>query len=448
MILRRHHLSRTGVLAIAGLSICGPALGDDGDLDNGFGGVGTVVMGEVQPVDIVAQVNHKVTTQTFADGSVAVSGLRPHRITKYLPDGSLDAGFGVAGTTDVADMLGSESGTGFVRAPTGDLFSMAVTPTGAAVVVCHFDANGQPADFEATSQPCISTNFGNSPDDADWPQAIAIDGQGGIVVLARRAKLIRFHANGTLDYVFAVPTLSNKAQFHTLEDIEIQGDSVYLTGFLEEEGVRTDGIVHKFALVPGQAPTRDAQFNNGSYKTYPCANEPTPRCLFHDAVLSGGYLVAAGTGKYSGDFGTVVRINKITGEQDGIVSVLPIMPSPTTAVAFRSIAAQSNGDFIVAGTLRAGPSAPYDEVVVARVRAACGTATSPGFGGEVGSSLFTFDVDRFAAGTSASIGNGRVYVGGFMNTNGPIIEAVSALENSVAFLDGLFEDDFEGTCAP
>ena len=429
------------------------AHGADGDLDINFGGTGIVSGAEVTPDGQAAIVYHRVSSRVFPDGSVAISGTRPHVITKYLPDGNLDANFGSGGSTEAPLGPYGHAGTGLVRSHTGDLFSMAAATddqNNLSVVICRFSADGQPAVFSATNTQCVDHLLGIA--NLDWPNDLAIDASGGIVVVGLRGQIVRFNADGSADQgigpngIYVVTPLNMNDLFHYIESIEIEGDAIYLTGWLEEENVKTNGIVHKFRLQPDAEPTRDPDFNQGNYVLVPCGATDTSTCVLRDSALYSNSIVATGFGQFSGVFGTVVRLDKTSGEIAPIVSVLVFTAGPTTNADLRSIAAQSNGDFVVAGILRADPNAvDLDRLVVARVRAGCTVPYDSGFGSN-GWVALPYAIDRDSMGTSVAIGNGRLYAAGYTYMNGPIVESIAAFENSVALSDGIFAHDFELPC--
>lgn len=426
----------------------------DGDLDLSFGGTGIVLDADVTPNGLAATINHRVNNLFLPDGSVAISGTRPHVITKYLPTGAIDSNFGNGGSTEAPIGAFGQAGTGLVRNEGGDLLSVAALTedTDLSVVVCRYTSNGQPALFPATNTQCVSHLLG--PAFYEWPIDTAIDATGGIVVAGLRGRLVRFNADGSADEqigpngIFLISPLTTNDTFHYIESIEIEDDAIYLTGWLEEELVKTNGIVHKFILQPGNEPARDPDFNQGDYTLIACGTNETSTCVLRDAAINGNSIVVVGWGQHNARYGSIVRIDKTTGAVDPVEGVLTFTAGPNTFADLRTIAAQSNGDFVAAGVLKADPDhVNYDQIIVARLRAGCSTpsAFDFGFNGN-GWRVLPFDTNRNSIATSISIGSGRIYVTGFTHTNGPTTEAIAAFENSVAYWDGIFAHNFELPC--
>lgn len=441
-----------GALALAGGA--GIATAADGEFDGSFGVAGTINHVEVSPVDIQAQALHRVSSQVFPDGTVAISGTRPHRISKFLLNGDADTDFGVDGTTPVLEGLLGDAGTGFVRAPDGSLYTTAYKASDleTGVVVCRFDGGGNPVMFPASGTPCVERMVENSKSGTFWPQDFALDAAGGIVVASRDARVVRFNAGGSIDSavgpggIYAVEPVSTNDLFHTIEDIEIVGDAIYLAGWIDNDMPQVDGVVHKLRLEQDGAISRDPQFAGDAPLLVDCGGQAESLCQLRAITRRGTDIVVAGSGKHNALYGVVFQLDGSSGEQEGPMSVLPISGTPTTRVELNAIAAQANGDVVVAGTLRQDPDAIlHDQVVVARLAPACNNPVDPGFGTS-GWTSFTYSVDAFAEGTSIAIGDHRVYVAGHTHWNVPIVESVSALVNGEETSDGIFAHDFELPC--
>jgi hypothetical protein len=438
-----------GTLALAGSAVATAA---DGEFDNSFGLAGTVNHVEVAPVDVDAQARHRVSSQVFPDGTVAISGTRPHRVSKFLLNGDPDPDFGVGGTTPVlAGDLG-DAGTNFLRTGEGTVFTLARKKDGpaAGAVVCRFGPDGLPQNFQASATPCVEHMLEDS--EGYWPQDIAVDPLGGLVVAGRDGRMVRFNADGSVDAtigsngVYQVQPASTNDLFHTIEDMELAGNAIYLAGWIDNDMGQVDGVVHKLELQGGGPIERDPQFAGGEPLLVDCGGQLTSLCQLRALARIGGDLVVAGSGQHDALYGIVFQLDGASGEQQGPMSVLPMSATPGTRVELNAIAAQANGDVVVAGTLRSDPDAVlYDQVVVARLGPACNNPVDPGFSTS-GWMAFTYAVDAYAEGTSIAIGDHRVYVAGHTHWNVPIMESVSALVNSEATSDGIFADDFELPC--
>lgn len=455
--LRRRILFCVTLAPLASLGVAA-----DGDLDNGFGTAGVVDGTPVTPVNFQAQILHRVSSVATPDGAVLILGTRPHRITRFLSGGTPDATFGVGGTTAEPAGDQGDAGTALLQSTNGDLFSVAhkTDLTSAGVVVCRFTASGVPANFSAVGTPCVERLI-VEPTPAFWPRDAALDVEEGIVVVGRDARLLRFTAAGSSDMtigpdgVHVVEPADVLDQFHVIEDIKIDGEAIFLTGWLDNDGSNVAGIIHKLRLQlaqvgpppqPAQPIVRDPVFNGGNYMLMYCGTTPVSLCQLRAAVVTGETLTLAGSGQYNALYGVVARIDKTTGGKAGPTSVLTMTATPGTQVQLRDMVAQSDGGIVVAGTL--GEDADlvdYDQAIVARIDAGCPNPVDEGFG-SAGWSAFTYFVDQYSTGTSVVLGTNRIYVAGYTDFNAPITETVAALVNDGVSGDGLFADDFENPC--
>lgn len=441
------------ILAIPALT--GSAAAADGNYVNTFGPGGTVNHVEVSPADIQAEILQRVVSQVFLDGSVAMSGTRPHRISKFLVNGAPDEDFGIGGTTPAPSGDAGEAGTGFIRNGNGELFSLArrKDKQGDGVVLCRFSETGLPQNFASTGTPCVE-QIVDTTSGSFWPRDLAMDATGGVLVASLDARIIRFRADGSTDVslgtggIQQIEPASTNTLMHNIERIKVVGNAIYAVGWIhDKDSGQTDGVTHKLRLTaqsdhyPVTEIVADPVFKAGQPNLLKCGLEKSSLCQLRALDMIGGDLVVTGSGAYDALYGVVLLLDGATGAQKGPVSVLAMSATPTTHVELNSIAAQHNGKVVVAGTLK-----DRDEAVVARLTPTCPNASDPGFNAS-GWLSFAYLVDAFSKGNAVSIGNGRIYVTGHTHGNVPNVESVSALLNSEAVLDGIFANDFEFTCS-
>ena len=198
------HVSPSGITVLSNGRIAVVGSGDvigsllavynsDGSLDTGFGGSGTLATSLVW--------GHNVLAGT--DGSFLVSGSyvsgRDVAVARYLPNGSLDASFGLGGIATVS-VVATDGGRALARQPDGKI--VVTGYAGGDLAVVRFQANG-------TLDPTFSGDGKLAIDLGAYEQgeAIALQSDGKIVVAGTREQdtwlIVRLNSDGTLDSTFS-----------------------------------------------------------------------------------------------------------------------------------------------------------------------------------------------------------------------------------------------------
>ncbi len=198
-------------------------LNADGSLDNGFGSVGRVLHGfdlggDKQDVayDAVA----------VADGSMVVVGSAragtPYdddiAVARFLPNGSLDTAFGVAGHRVVTLNAGGDNqevAAAVAQDPLGRIViagSSSIASSNHDIVVLRFTATGQPdATFGAGGQRFAALSIPPAPDYDDIGMSLALTPDGGIAV--------------------AGPSATTTNGIYALGVVKLIGDTIFADGF-------------------------------------------------------------------------------------------------------------------------------------------------------------------------------------------------------------------------
>ena len=167
----------------------------DGSLDTSFAGTGKVTTdfgGDESAADLAIQ----------GDGKIVVVGKRNSPsiavLSRYNPDGSLDASFG--GTGKVTTTVGTVASANSVAIQNdGKIVVAGLTTTGADFdfAVVRFNADGSlDTSFGGTGKVTTSTSPG-----FESANSVVIQDDGKIVVAGYSA-LVRYNANGSLDATF------------------------------------------------------------------------------------------------------------------------------------------------------------------------------------------------------------------------------------------------------
>jgi uncharacterized delta-60 repeat protein len=147
-----------------------------GVLDQDFGGDGRVTLPGGGGVNaVLVQPDRNIVVAGNASGSATMT------VTRLKPDGSLDTGFGSAGTTTVAfGSLANPLG-GAARQPDGKIVIAGYTQDGEDVAVARLNANGSlDATFGAGGKATV--DFGA----ATFGNAVALAPNGRIVVAGQK----------------------------------------------------------------------------------------------------------------------------------------------------------------------------------------------------------------------------------------------------------------------
>ncbi|MCX5388557.1 calcium-binding protein [Streptomyces sp. NBC_00094] len=185
-------------------------LDTEGDLDPSLGGDGAVVAGFTpgSPQDaggiarsMALQADGKIVSVGYVGNTAFDIG-----VARYLPDGSLDPGFGGGDGMVSADFGSTEFGNAVAVQPDGKI--LAAGSGGAGFALLRYNADGSPdAGFGTGGRTSVAF-----PGDGGIAYGMALQ-QGGKIVLAGRADdpnsseandfgLARFNANGTVDTGF------------------------------------------------------------------------------------------------------------------------------------------------------------------------------------------------------------------------------------------------------
>ncbi|MBT2444062.1 DUF11 domain-containing protein [Streptomyces sp. ISL-36] len=200
---RRAALAAAAATALV-VALPGRAMAAPGDLDPGFGDAGRVVSdlgGYEQAQAVAVQPDGRIV----AVGGIDLNG-GDFALARYLPDGSLDAGFGdggrvftdIDGGADVAQGVALQSDGAIVVVGTSE----STTVGGFYVTVARYHPDGTP-DLAFGDNGRAVTDFGSGG--ADDGAAVAIQPDGLIVVAGQSAgdfALARYNPDGSLDNGF------------------------------------------------------------------------------------------------------------------------------------------------------------------------------------------------------------------------------------------------------
>lgn len=179
----------------------------DGSLDTGFGAAGTSVIDlgydfREEPRDLAVQDDGKIVVA----GWVSSGGTFDTALVRLNADGSLDSGFGTGGVVIQDNSPGrNDDAQALVIAPTGRILVAGQVSPGPGVfdfAVTAFDANGT-----------LDTAFGGGDGvftksistGSDWPRSMALQTDGSIVVAGQGGgnfALLRLQPTGVLDSSF------------------------------------------------------------------------------------------------------------------------------------------------------------------------------------------------------------------------------------------------------
>jgi uncharacterized delta-60 repeat protein len=408
----------SGVGAVAASSSQHP-----GSLDPSFGDGGTVTtdLGNREAVrSVLAMEDGIVVATAFRHGSALV---------RYLPDGSLDAGFGTGGIetvvgADFIDVLGGPDGTLLVLGPTvlerrsrsgaldgtfgvggradfgPDAFgsSMAVLPDGGIVVVGTASSSSGFDDisvFKLTAGGSFDAGFGDAGRVSmdlgtlnDTGTGIASLPDGRILLLASRTStpggeccrnstaLIRLDPDGSLDATFGEDGIVTfRVTSHNGEGWEplamrVTGDGNILALMGQGAyGCPTSGGGFAYVVRRHADGTLDRTFGRGGHVAVPLIDPFTGNIALQSdgGILVGGETCATGDGPPT--FGMVrLRPGGVLDRGfgvDGLVST----PLGRRGSLGTAIALQSDGKIVLAGVILGGAfGSSGTETAVARYR--------------------------------------------------------------------------------
>lgn len=247
----------------------------DGTLDAAFGDGGVVVQNVGEVTSFGEDMGQDVALD--ADGNILVSGssynadyVRRPVVVKFLPDGTLDTSFGVAGVASIPVMaVGASSFDGIVVQPDGKITAagyFGMTELWYVLLLARFNADGT-LDTSFGDQGVVKYNHGNVDDEAS---DLKLGTDGSIVVAGvtvtqtydYSALLAKFTPDGVLDTDFgtAGAVEENLASFDYASNVALMPDGKIVMAGTSGVGPPSsfDQAIWKY-LPDG---TRDASFGD------------------------------------------------------------------------------------------------------------------------------------------------------------------------------------------
>jgi uncharacterized delta-60 repeat protein len=274
----------------------GPAVADPGRLDPGFGTAGkttTRFAGDAGASAAVLQ-----SGKVVAAGFAVTGATTDFALTRYRPNGTLDASFGNQGrvTTDIAGGAGDVATALAVQAD-GKLVAAGLTsgPAGQDFALVRYRPNGT-VDPSFGNHGRVTTDFAGG---ADAAHALVIQPDGKLVAAGSATfgtnqdfAIARYNPNGSPDLSFGTggrSTIDIVGDFDEARALVLKGGKLVAAGFT----FTGDAATGDFALARLTAAGRpDNTFGTGGRVTTDFAGG------FDDAralVVLGGKLVAAGS---------------------------------------------------------------------------------------------------------------------------------------------------------
>jgi uncharacterized delta-60 repeat protein len=245
-----------GKIVVAGFALRAGIDGDfalvrynpDGSLDASFGAGGVVTTDLGTSGDdaraIVIQPDGRIVVAGTADEDVALA--------RYLPDGTLDSGFGQGGST-ITDFGSEDVAGGVALTPAGEILIAGFTLGGGInrdFLLARYHTDGS---LETTfgDHGAVKTDIGGGD---DFAENLAVDAQGRIVLVGRATSptildmaLVRYRPDGTLDTGFEGDGVLT-ADFHGRgefgQDVTLDAD-----GRIIAAGYTANGADTEFALL-------------------------------------------------------------------------------------------------------------------------------------------------------------------------------------------------------
>jgi uncharacterized delta-60 repeat protein len=213
----------------------------DGPLDPGFGSAGVVTTDFAGELDRATSVAIQADGKVVVAGSASVGGRSDFAVARYLPDGALDAGFGVdgkltldfAGSGDQANALAIQSDGKLVLAG-----SALVSGSERDVALARLNPDGSP-DGGFGSGGKVTTDAGGADNVA---HALAAQSDGKLILAGAKFTgykpgddmlALRYTPTGALDAGFGaggVVTVDFAAGGDTARAVAVQGDGKILLG--------------------------------------------------------------------------------------------------------------------------------------------------------------------------------------------------------------------------
>ncbi|MEZ4751826.1 MAG: choice-of-anchor D domain-containing protein [Bdellovibrionota bacterium] len=354
----------------------GPAgSGSGGDLDTSFSSDGMAVS-SYGPNDVLNGVALQTSGKLVVAGATRSSSYYDYDIAliRYNSDGSVDSSFGTSSGITVTDIRGGDDAA----------YAIAQQSNGKIIVVGYsknqYGNNQAMAILRYTSNGILDTTFGGgdgvvlrqfSTDNNDTANAVAIDSSDRIVVVGKAGYnwiFSRYTSSGSVDTSFGSTgsiSLSGLATYHSGLAVAIQSNGrIVAAGYAAESNLTVAGIVLVRLTSNGSA---DTSFDGDGVKTTALSSGfDMARSI---ALQSDGKIVVAGTtyNSSTGDFDFAVLRYTSSGaldtsfDTDGI-KTLAVDSGNNIA---ESVRIDSSGKIVVAGYV--DRSASDDLFVVARL---------------------------------------------------------------------------------
>ncbi len=307
-----------------------PATAAPGDLDYTFHSFGWTTL----PAGS-AGIMHTMAVQS--DGKILLAGSEQSGpaedlvLRRVLPDGSPDTSFNGTGRTALA-VAESDIGHAIAFQSDGKILVAggALASDSASFLLARYLTNGALDPAFAAGAGYVTYYF--PPAAGGRARAIAVQSDGKILIAGESEKVIRYHADGTLDTAFS----TGGGQVHA---IALQTDGKIL--------LASDAA---FSVTRRNADgTPDLSFNGTGKSVIPAA--ATAGSMKRLAVQTDGKILAAGSfvpGGGGSDLG-VVRI-RTDGTLDPAFNATGLAVSGLGAAETSSLILQSDGKILVAGT--------------------------------------------------------------------------------------------------
>jgi len=405
---------RTSFAALAaGLVFVGSAAAAPGDLDPTFGTGGVVATAFGPAWNYVFGVAVQGDGRVIGAGGGVVGTAYRFALSRHLPDGSLDPGFGTGGRV-TTDFLGGGSSLARAVALQRDgkiLVGGTANRAGQRenFALARYLRNGRPdTTFGRGGRVTTSIGSGN-----DGVNALAVQPDGRILAAGSRNDgagdgfaLVRYRPNGTLDPTFGTGgkvTTTLSPAYALFRAVAVQGDGKILAAGSTTMGGGFQAVIMRYTAT-GQL---DPGFGTGGVVVVPevVLGASEARAL---RIQPDGKILVGGWAGWSGSGFLVLRLDAagVPDPSFGTGGAATIAVSPFYAEA-AALALQTDGRIVAAG--RSLSPAGY-EFALARLEADGARDTSFGTGGTVVTSTGT-DLNEDANGLALQA-DGRIVAGG------------------------------------
>jgi uncharacterized delta-60 repeat protein/uncharacterized repeat protein (TIGR01451 family) len=309
-------LSDLGVPSMTGVLRLEP----DGDLDDGFGDDGVVLLDRAPDREALTALALADDGTILLGGLVADPGAESDlAVLRLLPDGDTDDGFG--GGLVRTDFGGNDEARAVAVRPDGSIVAAGVTRSAGrtAFALAGYDATGAPAAGFGSGGSVVTDVTG----DLDELRAIAVQPDGRVVTAgegragpAGDVAVVRYDTDGTLDETFGFGGI-------VLTDLS-GSDGAYAVAVAPDGGIIVAGHTRfdAFVLRYTADGVPDGQFGQAGIVRFTFTEEfgPTPSEARGLAVRDDGTIVVAGSVSYRGSEGSApyddVGIARLTADGD------------------------------------------------------------------------------------------------------------------------------------